>query len=342
MIPFFVILLYGMKIHFEINQGHLGLNESCAIRGACSFYILIWHIQMFTDLSGIGFSWLSPTDGAKILSNGIFFFLSGYGLWWSVEHKKGYLSATSLFERLLNIGIPAYLSYLLFVLLVHGSEMEKLVKGIFLKYVVDWIRYNDVVWFLIELVILYVLFWGLYRAFSTKIANIVLGIIVVAWEIFAFYWGRGLVWYASTLCFLVGILLSQSKSRKGITENLNRLLIVCFIVFAISYSMFLILPNFNVWGYLFFSNLSTIAFVELVYLLTLRVRFGNRLINWLGNISYELYLVHMIVIKMVNYYTDSRMLRVYGVILLSICMAILCGFLTKKIKNCINAVRRMV
>jgi len=331
MILFLALLLCGVQYSTPHGRNNnLDIVESNALRGAFSFFIVIYHIHKITEFATPGTMWLTPIDEAKILSNGLFFFLSGYGLWWSKKNKINYLSFFNLFERIIKLGIPAYATYLLYILFNYNDK-EGLLKQLFLGKIIEYIRYNDVTWFMIELVILYVLFWVLYRIWSAEVANIIFGTLILCWDVVAFFWGRGLVWYASSLCFLVGILICQKRDTilAKIQKRYIFYLSILGLVFISTFIIHMILPPFNIWGYLICANIATVFFCCFLYLLTYKVKFGNKIIVWLGGFSYEIYLVHMIIIKVINEYTENELVRVYAVTIVSLVIA----YLVKRISN---------
>lgn len=289
-----LLLLIGLK---GKESTGFSVDQCNRIRGCATIYIILVHLQQRIGIQSGVLALLWAPEEAMILSNGLFFFISGYGLWKRrARDVESYMTLGSLIKRLCHIVIPAYLVYLItypFFRIAADTKIE------WYRYIlgfgaIEWIRCNDVCWFLIELVIMYVLFWILFQKQNNeKIGICVIGIIILIWTIFAYLWGRGLVWYASTSCFLLGILIARNDR---IVFNVT--VVISMIVFLCSILTFIFLPERSILGWLISSNVSCITFCILVYWICNKyIQFNNIINKVLGYVFYELFLCHMVFVK---------------------------------------------
>ena len=107
---------------------------------------------------------------AGVLFTGLFFFCSGYGLIVSMKEKENYLQGF-LKKRLPAVVVPFYICNLLFVLvnLLLGSQVNLFELVLGLTGIVMW---NDQMWFIVELAILYILFYFSFRKRKSDAAGL--------------------------------------------------------------------------------------------------------------------------------------------------------------------------
>lgn len=324
---FLLVVLSGMN-----KETGFGRNKCIAIQGIAALYVVLTHIHTFAAYSSPLVWWLYPINEVTILTNGMFFFISGYGLWESSKNKANYLSARSLACRLAKLLIPAYIVYLLyyFVMIYCGQEMS-LIKHLLLADVFSWFYFNDVVWFIIELFFLYIIFWIVYSHWTAAIGNRIMFTLIVSWIILAALWGRGYVWYASTLCFLLGIVMSQTNGRLVLAYNTSGWVTVISI-FALIPIFILFIRSAEMIGLrnAVYANCSSLLFCIICYLFTYKNSLGNLLSNWLGKFSYEIYLSHMMILKIIDRVDMNDSLKIYATLCITITVAYILSIIDTK------------
>ena len=322
-----LLFITSLQYRKEFVENWFGKQECTSLKGIAAIYIMLVHIYMFTPFSSPWVWALYPIYSIVIFANGLFFFISGWGLWESKITKTGYLQLNSLVERLLKLLIPAYLIYVMyyfFKMLFEDAQISLL--GYLLGgwgRAVDYLYFNDVLWFIIELCFLYIFFWVLYGNISKEKSNIIFFILIALWIVWAVYSGRGMVWYASTYCFLSGILLSQfrMKIQTGIEQKFGFCLNVSFVGCIVFFALYLMTSeNMGIINALF-ANCSTILFCVTCFLMLYKFELKSKWTLWLGQISYELYLCHMIVNKIYKEFIVNEVWRIYCVIFSSIMIA---------------------
>lgn len=361
-----ILLLLIIGIQFQNSKNTVSRTDffskaQCnALRGIACLYILFCHAHMTITFDSVLLWPILSIDRATIWSNGLFFFISGYGLWISSQNKANYLAFPSLIKRLSSLAIPAILAYILYLFIPTSITNSRSPFA--------WFHFDDVVWFIIELFFLYILFWFIF-GFIGKYVNsslILLSImfcIILIWDIIAFVTGRGLAWYASTLCFPLGILVSLWKSFSGKPTLANNaysqasisinnkfatipasktviISLVALIIAVITYFFYRQLPNFSLLGFLILANVSTLAFCIFVFYISSRVCIGNRATNFLGSISYEIYLVHLMTLKVMREFNIPNAAKIYLSILICIITALIIHIIASKIIQTIHTIIR--
>lgn len=312
------LLLFGIRVskRRQWQDDPLGLEASKMIQGFSAVAIIIHHLtQAMEEDAGI----LAPFSEFGVLFVGVFFFFSGYGLYTSLKTKQNYLKGF-LKKRLSTILVPFYTCNLIFVLAICicGVKLEPMEA---LAVISGWSLINTHMWYIIEIAILYLAFFAIYRLIKNRTAaTAVMGLFVVLMmagslmlghgeDYSCQYWFMGEWWYNSSFLFVVGILVS--KHADELRKIARKAYVVMLIVFAGLTAAFGLQTRYalNTWSYwseepgvdpaywdkircLAFQLPWIMSFVFALILIMMKVRFGNRVLKFLGAISLELYLIH--------------------------------------------------
>ena len=194
-------------------------------------------------------------------------------------------------------------------------------------------------WFVFEILFFYILFWFLYKFFSVKTADILLCMATILLIIFGFYFQIANPWYGSSLCFPLGILYAQQE-RKWDAVLLKHYFMKNFVLIigcGICIILFFILGNDSVVGNPIARNLAAVFFCLWVLSVLQKVSIEYRVLQWLGKISYEIFLLHPFWINIVENYVTKPWSYIFLVITLTIMSsallqsihAICCSFVSK-------------
>lgn len=335
-IPTYVILVALALLLFigikpsklrEWQEEPLSLDRSKAIQGFAAVAIIVHHLaQELAEKAGaIGFF-----TELGVLFVGIFFFFSGYGLYTSLKTKENYLKGF-LKKRLVTILIPFYMCILVFTATACIGGMKftpvqlvGILSGFFLL--------NQHMWYIVEIAILYLAFYIIYRLIKNRTAaTVVMGIFVIAMmagslvlghgkDMSASGWFQGEWWYNSSFLFVIGIIVSKHS------EGLRRIARKGYIIWLLVLTALLVLLGpqtvYMLRRYSYWSEIPgetraildkvrclsvqlpwIICFVLFLLLIMMRVRFGNPVLKFLGSISLELYLIHNLFLK--GLHTDA-------------------------------------
>ncbi|MCQ2483608.1 MAG: acyltransferase [Clostridia bacterium] len=318
LIALVVILFAGVK--FSGIKGWqeepFSLEASKAIQGLCAVSIIIHHLaQDLMEKAGV----LSKFSEFGVLFVGVFFFFSGYGLYTSLKTKKNYLKGF-LKKRLTIILVPFYVCISVFVVsaCICGEKFE--LKRL-ISVLTGWSLINDHMWYIVEIAILYILFFVIYRLIKNRTAATVvmtvctIGMIIGSLllghgeDFSCSFWFMGEWWYNSTFLFVIGILVSKhSDVLRKIVRKGYWLFLVLFGGLTVWFSFLTkhALEAYSYWSEIpgvdpaYDDKLRCLAvqlpwilfFVCFLLLVMMKVNFNNPVLKFLGSISLELYLCH--------------------------------------------------
>ncbi|MBP5493028.1 MAG: acyltransferase [Clostridiales bacterium] len=342
------ILVAGAKAskRHEWQEDPLSLSSSKAIQGFSAVAIILHHLsQDLMEASG-PFEFLS---NCGVLFVGIFFFFSGYGLYTSLKTKENYLKGF-LKKRLVTILIPFYSCIAVFTVAscICGSKYTPLEL---LAVLSGWSLINTHMWYIVEIAILYLAFYIIFKLIKNRTAaTVVMTVFVLLMmggslylchgkDFSCSYWFMGEWWYNSSILFIVGILIS--KHQEGIRKIARKCYVVLLPLFAVLTVLFgritfKFLAKYSYWSEIpgqdprYLDKLRCLSvqvpfilfFVLFVLLVMMKIRFGNPVLKFLGAISLELYLIHNLFLTGLSKGTIFKVPSPSMYILLTILMAI--------------------
>lgn len=147
----------------------------------------------------------------------------------------------------------------------------------------------------------------------------------------------GFGWNVEALGFAYGFLLGDEKCKKRIYEVLNKryisTLLLTFVLSGILGVLYLKHKTVFFWGEYLIRAVLGIALIALVFTVLYRIRLENKVNVLLGNISYEIYLLHgfvICVLSLIEKQLDSGIF-----IILVVAMSILISIPLHRINQCI-------
>lgn len=314
-----VILLPGIQIagKKQFQEAPFDLSVTKGLTGYFSLCILFHHIAVlhnrYYEIDAVS----SAIEQMGVLLVGFFFLFSGYGLRISFETKEKYLN-TFLIRRVCTVLLPFFICHYIYILttLLAGNRysMKELILSFF-----GLILLNDQMWFAVEIMILYLAFFLIYRFSKNEKANIFLmGSFIVCMITFSFFqghdnndiqmhWFHGEWWYNTTFLFFIGMLLAKHCEKLLVMAQkyYGRLLLVFSALFLLFWKATdYMLSYYGYWTETPWNNgyddkiltLSVqlpmvLTFELLLLLILLKVRIHNRFLAFLGKISLELVLL---------------------------------------------------
>ena len=338
---FIAILFVGSKFYkkSEWNDGFLDIKQVNAIRGFCAIGILLHHLSQRTAASWLDSRYIIHgldffVDMGYIFV-GIFIFVSGYGLYKSYKNKENYFDG--YFTKRL---FPVVLAYIITSLIYY------LYKGISSTYT----------WYVFAIGYCYIVF---YIAFK-NIKNEYLSLLVILLSLglyccFCKFMMFGGWWYNAIGLFFVGLVFA--KFEKYIVKFFKKfyipllfitliLMFVCkyygqhyeSVIYNVtkeslydSYSILIILYRF----------LAATFFALLIVLISLKFKFGNKVLSFYNSISLEFYLIQGLFVHAFSYsyfdaikpiyYIKNVILYIIVVFVLATLSAFIINFVDKKI-----------
>ncbi len=332
-------LVTGLKFYKyrEWNEEAFSLRQMKAVQGFATICIMLHHCGQKTSASWIDKQYYHPglepfvPIGYVLVS--IFTFCAGYGVYKSLKTKDNYLRHF-IGRRIMPIVILGYAVALLMIPVrfflgedLHGLKLVWYLTGLKLS--------NPNSWYVIVIPFFYLCFYLAFRFIKNeKIALITVFIFTICYQLLGVsidhndWWMRGEWWYNSVLPFAVGILFSMYEEK--IVEHLKRNYVKYVIFGLISIFVFYFLRNFATsffsyygenWGApdkilrriicLISEELFALSVVFYIFLLGMKIRFGNRFLNFMGTITLEFYLIHGLYSEMFSYAFDGKLRPLY-------------------------------
>lgn len=297
----------------------LSLRISKGILGFCAVGIMLHHMSQTIYFAGEDPGVLMFMVDIGVCFVGMFFFFSGYGLYSSLRDKPDYLKEF-LRNRLPAVLIPFYLCNFVFIL---GSYFAgyHFKKGELLPYLTGAILMNNQMWYIVEIFILYLLFFFVFGLIKNRdAACIVYGVLLIGLIICSLrlghdnttptqgLWFHGEWWYNTTLMIWVGILFARwERQILGVIRKFYGIVLAVFLALtAFLYKITLYMlqtkgywyewdgyPGYKEkWQTLGVQFSFVFVLVLTVVILLQKIKCSNRILDFLGEIALELYLVH--------------------------------------------------
>lgn len=322
-ILFLALIIAGISYEQEYIEQPLKLENTIALRGICAIEIMLGHIGIATDSP-----FLYINRKAGILVVGIFFLLSGYGLMYSVQNKKNYLRGF-LHKRIFKIFYPSLIIYIIYIIIdIFRPNFDFSITSIF-QYIFLYNFPQKINWYVTEILALYLLFYILYHNMKVKYATIFLILFCVLFIIFANIIDMSNPWYGSTLCFPLGVLLAQNESNIKNTLKKKFFLITAssLCLTMVGTFLFFFFSNYSFISDVIGRNIASVSFCIFIYMLLMKFRIGNKVSQFLGSISYEIFLIHGLFIY--HNYHPNTVLNTFISISLSIGFALILNKINK-------------
>ena len=287
------ICIYGMKFSKPdgFNENYLSRNDTTAVKGIFVFLVFMSHFIQYYDMNTVfdnPYKLVRKFLGQLVVV--MFLFYSGYGIFESIK-KKGtdYVKGLPV-NRCLKVLFHLDLAVIIFLVLdlIIGKKVT-LTK--FLFSLVGWANIGNSNWFIFTIIILYLLVFISFMLFKSKpVFAIAFTTLLTGAYMFIMSKYVDAYWYNTALCFPLGMWYSLYKEKIGkffMRNNIIYILSVAFfaVLLAVSYKT---KRNFAMY------ELYTISFTLLVVLVTMKISFGNKVLLWLGNHVFSVYILQRI------------------------------------------------
>lgn len=277
------------------NDKYLSPDTTKKEKGIAALLILLHHLSQRVKVSGpfvilgyIGFILVA-----------VFFFISGYGLSYGVQYKHDYLKGFFK-KRLLPVLVPYWIVNTVDIVfyLTKGTVFTPM------QYVLSFIGIDTITgtWFVTTILIMYLMFW---IAFKSKRSYTVLGLCLIGYCIICFHFNLHSSYTASIATFALGVFWNKID-RRMITWFRERYYLKLLIILGTFGLMFFGRLVLSAKGFdneivqLILRNFISVLSVFVLIAVTQKVQFTGKTFEWLGNISYELYIVHYVLLSMLS------------------------------------------
>ena len=302
-----------------LSDTFLNLNQSKNIQASVCLAIILHHLTQQITVYG-----MHPKGPITLLNyigylfTGLFFFFSGYGLMASLNARPDYLKSF-LKHRLPAVLIPFWVINILGVILTSALPGPKLKPAKVICDITGLTLINSNGWYIIEICMLYIIFYVLFRfiknrnAASTLMCAATILIIIYAFfqghdpEGAKAHWFKGEWWYNSTLTFVFGIYFIRFKDRFSdfCVKHYGKMVSLFAVLTVISVCASIYAQNFL--GYyhepvhhgvrdaaitLVIQTVSCIIFTTFILIMNMKLSIGNKSLHFIRFMSLELFLVH--------------------------------------------------
>ena len=293
----FILLLISLFVYLipKTDVDYLSNKSTKSLKGLLALFIIFHHIsqKITTGENFSNFEYM----GRYIVA--LFFFLSGYGLYFQYSNNPTYME-NFLKKRLVRIFIPFFVFIVIYV--IYRATLGEVINvDFFLSF---WKDHSNIIyngWFINSIIVLYVIFYVSFVKKDSKIAVYKLVFLTLVYIFWKAYQNHGDWEYVSIMAFLLGVF--WMKNRVSIDKILEK----NYFIFLVSFSILIyvfhyyedIMKNIGITNkYVYYGivgNLCTMVFVVYFLLLTNKLNFSNKYFDFLGDISFEIYMIHGLV-----------------------------------------------
>ena len=291
----FVLNAHRTKPADQLNGDYLSLGTAKHFRGFFALFILCHHLS-HRIASGL---LLPSLVSAGFLAVAVFFFLSGYGLQKSYITKSDGYKKGFLLKRLPGIVFP----YLVFILIYWAANAMRGTVYSWKDVLTSLVNGDPIVtysWYILTILVFYLFYWLFMIACRNRSKRIILYGCAwyVLWALFCYKMKYGVWWYNASHLLVVGIawasyeenILRFIEKRYSI---LTPILWICFFILFACCNKLESLPYARATEALLYvlDLVTSVVFVCCVLLLSMKVKIGNRILGFFGEISLEIYLI---------------------------------------------------
>ena len=293
----FILLLISLFVYLipRTDVDYLSNKSTKSLKGLLALLIIFHHIsqKITTGENFSNFEYM----GRYIVA--LFFFLSGYGLYFQYSNNATYME-NFLKKRLVRIFIPFFVFIVIYV--IYRATLGEVVNvDFFLSF---WKDHSNIIyngWFINSIIVLYVIFYVSFVGKNSKVAEYKLVFLTLVYIFWKAYQDHGDWEYVSIMAFLLGVF--WMKNRISIDKFIEKNYFIFLVSFSILMYVFRhyedIMKNIGITNkYVYYGivgNLCTMVFVVYFLLLTNKLNFSNKYLDFLGDISFEIYMIHGLV-----------------------------------------------
>lgn len=321
-IPIILIGLYKCNIikNKDDTMNILNSYNTNNIKGLIAFTIIFHHLSQRIEGNSL---FLLRNIGYLIV--GLFLFYSGYGLAKSTLTKSNYLD-TFWTKRLPKLLIPFILSNLLFIIGYVIFENKSYTLFEIIKYIMGINLIDSFKWYIWVTIMLYIGYYFTFKFLKRRNAIIAMFVYINVYFWLCYIFKVGGWWYNSVFSFFVGILFGNFG------DKIVRIVKNNYIYTLIPITVFLAIYIYGIKnGNIFTATIANVSFVISFVFISIKIRLGNKITTFLGSISYEIYLIHRLVLDILGYRIENKYIFIIASVIGSIILAYLFSIILKKI-----------
>ena len=287
------------------------------LKGFFAILIIVHHLASRTR-DGYFFSYFGNTG---YLAVGFFFFISGYGLMLQYKEKEeGYIE-TFLSNRLRKVVLPFAVAMVVYYIANRILDADFSLNGALQSFAAGkpYVLFS---WYVMAIILFYLIFYASARICKENYPRMVLVISagLLIYSVLCYQLGFERHWYKTCTSFLLGTVwgIYDEPISKWLEKKWIPTLCVSLFGFLFFFYRAVQTETGSLGYFLFLHYLSSAFFCITVAVAGKKVRLNSRILTYLGDISYEIYLsqgLAMLLLRNDFRYQQSDYLFTVGVLL---------------------------
>lgn len=290
---FALICVYSMelKIGKDFNKEYISLKHTTAVKGIFVFLVFVSHFLQYcsgSDEFAAVDNIMKKYTGQMIVV--MFLFYSGYGIVESIKKKGADYVKSFPVQRCLKVLFHFDLALILFYIMgrCYGSQWD--LKKILLS-LIGWESIGNSNWFIFAIIVLYFIVFISFIIFrKNKLLATILATALTVGYIFLLRGVKEPWWYNTALCLPLGMWYSLGKEKIEAFVMKNNFFFWLTVAVTGAVYVFSFENKSNPAIYIIWS----FAFTFMVVLGTMRMNIGNKVLYWLGNHVFSVYILQRI------------------------------------------------
>lgn len=323
-----LILLFSFDFHAnEIDENYLSKNNTQPIKGIFVIIVFLSHIRTYAEFNHMTDLWtIQLLNYLGQLMVALFLFYSGYGIYEAIKNKGNDYISNIPKNRLGKTFFDFFISILLFLFLNLCIRRYYSVSQIMLSFI-GWSNVGNSAWYMFAIFTLYIL---TYLCFTICKNKRVLSILFLTLCSFGYIYimsiYRDNYWSSTYLCFVSGVWYSFFKEK--IDYFLKKYYFLYYILIIFIVGMYFLLYPLR-YNRLLMFNLVSIFFCLSIVFISMKISFKSKILTWLGNHLFWIYILQRIPMILFQYYHVSE-LHPYYFLFACLSLTILLAFFMNK------------
>lgn len=299
-----------MRFHTEFDKNFLSKSNTTAVKGIFVVLVFIAHILQYivlgNNVSDKLLDFVMGVLGQNIVV--VFFLYSGYGIGEAIKKKDDVYISTIPRKRILTTWIQfvcaVFLYWIMDICVLHeGYGVKEYFFSLF-----AWESIGNSTWFVFAIIICWGATWLAFVSFNKRnVAFVALCTILVVYICLIKEVQSGHAWYDTILCFPLGVAVAfwKEKMEKILSSSLKTTIM---ILFTGTWLLIRIFAEKNVFVY----EIQSLLFALFVLAVSSRVTVNNKILRWLGEHSFGIYILQRLPMNLLaHYHINSEHLVVY-------------------------------
>ena len=307
----------------------LNKDSALTLRGIAIIVIVLHHFSQYFENLGI---LQTPIQQCGYAVTAVFFFFSGYGCFCSYRRYRGLRGKQKIkFSSLwfLKHSFRLYVDFLIiyainliliFVFKTEDITLGEAIKNLFTITLPGWVS-----WYPKIQILCYFILSITYIVSDKNKTHLTLCIILL-YIIIAYFLKLQSMWYTSVICFPLGMLVAERLPKTK--DNKNRHIVVFLVSSLVFAGLFFLQMRIHPSVVRLTSSLLIPLIVTAA---TGIVQFKSRILSKLGQWSFEIYLIHLIILRiMINSAPNAITMNSNLSLIIILVISVLLGWIVNK------------